>query len=406
MNNKVFHAGAMILAAACSMVSPATAQVPPQKTQAQNLRIGSSPAGLDLLPVLSHYSVLVHATYKDTLVAAIDLRQSVRAFVAAPSASTLATARQAWLKARDRYALTEAFRFYGGPIDSETGPEPRINSWPVDESFIDSVTGRPGAGIVNNPTLAIDRKTLVGVNVRDGEENVATGWHAIEFLLWGQDLSPTGPGDRQYTDYVDGRASNARRRGRYLVVVTDLLVDDLAQVTRAWAPDAANYRRNFEREGEESLRRLIVGMGMLTRSELAGERMEVPLASQDQEDEQSCFSDNTHHDIIGNAQGVRNVWLGRYTRLDGSLLEGPSLQDLVATRDPALSERLSAQMNASVSAAQAIIPPFDREIVGDASAPGRLRVRRVIDSLVLQASSLVDAARALGMQRLNWTRKP
>lgn len=361
--------------------------------------------GQELAPVLSHYAVIVQATYQDTLTATLELRRAVNAFVAAPSAAGLATARQAWLAARERYALTEAFRFYAGPIDSGTGPEPRINSWPVDESFIDGIIGQPDAGLVNNRKFVINKKTLAAINVRDGEENVAAGWHAIEFLLWGQDASVSGPGDRPYTDYVAAKAPNAARRGRYLQVAADLLVDDLTYVLRAWAPNTANYRRQFVREGGESLRRIIVGLGMLTRSELAGERLEVPLASQDQEDEQSCFSDNTHRDIIGNAKGPQNVWLGRYTRLDGARIEGASLRELVASRDPALAAQLTQRMEESVALAEAIVPPFDREIVGDASAAGRIRVRQVVDNLVRQAAELLDAARALGMQRLNWAPK-
>ena len=355
-----------------------------------------------IAPVLAHYAVLVQASYQDTLQLTRVLRQAVQAFVASPSVGRLSSARRAWLAARERYTLTEAFRFYGGPIDGAKGPEPRINSWPVDESFIDGIVGRPGAGLVNDPGFTIERKTLAAVNVRDGEENVATGWHAIEFLLRGQDLSADGPGDRPFTDYVRGKSPHADRRGRYLLVATDLLVDDLASVLQAWAPGAANYRREFEQGGSTSLRRIIVGLGMLSRAELAGERLEVALASQDQEDEHSCFSDNTHRDIVGNARGIENVWLGRYTRLDGRTFAGPSLQQLVGSRDAALADRLSRQMAQSVASAEAIVPPFDREIVGAADAPGRLRVRRVVDSLVLQAAGLIETARVLGLRQLNW----
>jgi hypothetical protein len=60
------------------------------------------------------------------------------------------------------------------------------------------------------------------LSARDGEENVAAGWHAIEFPLWGQDLSETSPGNRSFEDYVDGKRSNADRRRQYLKVVTSL----------------------------------------------------------------------------------------------------------------------------------------------------------------------------------------
>ena len=166
-------------------------------------------------------------------------------------------------------------------------------------------------------------------------------------------------------------------------------------------PDVkSNYRARFERGGAESIRRSFVGLGSLSRGELAGERLEVALASQDQEDEHSCFSDNTHRDAVNNALGIENVWLGRYKRRDGTTLEGPSLRDLVAASDAALATRTTDQIATSVAAARAIQPPFDREIIGGKDAPGRQRILKVIDSLTQQSKDLVAAAGAVGITRL------
>jgi putative iron-regulated protein len=358
-------------------------------------------AGPDAAAVLSNYASLVHDSYDDSLQAAKAMRQKIDAFLERPSAETLQAARRAWLEAREFYIQTEAYRFYGGPIDDDQGPEARINAWPMDESYVDSVQGRPDAGLINNPRFVINRENVIAQNERGGEENIASGWHAIEFLLWGQDLSATGPGERSYADFVDGRAPNADRRRQYLKVVTDLLVDDLAMLTREWKPGRkSNYRAQFEKGGLESLRKVFVGIGSLSRGELAGERMEVALASQDQEDEHSCFSDNTHRDIVNNALGIENVWLGRYKRADGSVLQGPSLRDLVAAKDAALAERTTKQIAASVARARAIQAPFDREIIGGRDAPGRQRVQATVDSLVQQSKDLVEAAAAVGITRL------
>ena len=350
--------------------------------------------------VLRHYGALVHASYQDTLAGGQALKQAVQAFVAEPSVDSLAAARAAWLAARESYGQTEAFRFYGGPIDDDKGPEGRLNAWPLDEAYIDGVKGKPRSGIVNNPRVVISKANLARLNERGGEENIAAGWHAIEFLLWGQDMSDTGPGARSHEDFLDGKAPNANRRRQYLTVVTDLLLDDLRFLVTAWAPGARNYRARFESGGQESLRKMIVGLGSLSRGELAGERMEVALNTQDQEDEHSCFADNTHRDIVANALGIENVWLGRYKRTDGSLLQGPSLRDLVAARDTALAERTTRQLARSLAAAQAIQAPFDREIIGGKDAPNRQRVQMTIDSLVQQSKDLVDAAAAIGITRL------
>jgi len=352
---------------------------------------------VDAKSVVLSYANLVHANYSDVLATAQTLQKAITAFAAAPSAQGLEDAKKAWLAAREFYGQTEVFRFYSGPIDDDKGPEGRLNSWPLDESYIDSVTGKPKSGIVNNLKIKINKANLVKFNERGGEENIAAGWHAIEFLLWGQDLSETGPGDRSFEDFVDGKTPNANRRREYLKVVTELLVSDLGDVVKAWAPDAQNYRAKFEKSGTDALRRMLVGVGSLSRGEMAGERIEVALASKNQEDEQSCFSDNTHRDIVADATGIENVWLGRFKRADGSLLQGASLRDLVANKDAGVAERTTAHIAATLKAAEDIHPPFDREIV---DAEGRKRLQAVVESLKLQSKDFVDAAKAVGISKL------
>lgn len=384
--------------AAATVAVPAMAQhAAPPATQ-QSVR------AVDAQAVVRHHAKLVHAGYEDSLNGAIALQRALRSFTAAPSAAALDAARKAWLDAREAYGQTEAFRFYGGPIDDENGPEGRINAWPMDESFVDGVKDRRDAGLINDRKQVITKKNLAAHNERGGEENIATGWHAIEFLLWGQDFNDDGPGQRTHEDFVDGKAPNADRRRQYLTVAADLLVDDLRSVLQAWKPGVKNnYRARFERGGTESLRKVFVGIGTLSRGELAGERLEVALASQDQEDEHSCFSDNTHRDVVANAIGIQNVWLGQYKRADGTVVSGPGLRDLVAARDAALSERTTQQIAASVTAAAAIQAPFDREIVGGSDAPGRARVQKTVDSLTQQSKDLVEAANAVGIARLTVT---
>lgn len=347
--------------------------------------------------VARHYATVVEASYADTLTSASLLRDAIHAFVATPSEATLASARQAWLAAREPYGQTEAFRFYSGPIDDAKGPEGRINAWPLDEAYIDSVKGKANSGIINNRKIVLSKDKLAALNERGGEENISTGYHAIEFLLWGQDFDANGPGKRSWNDFVDGQAANADRRRDYLKIIADLLVEDIASVAKAWQAGSTNYRAKFEKD-PDALRKMMVGIGVLSRAELAGERMEVALDSKNQEDEHSCFSDNTHRDILTNALGIRNVWLGEYKRLDGSVLKGPSLRDLVADKDTKAADKVSADMDATLAAAEGIKAPFDQEIV---QADGRKRVQATINALKKQANSLVEAAKALGIRKLN-----
>ena len=356
-----------------------------------------SPDQASLDAAVSNYASGVHSSYLVSLQSAVAMDAAIDAFVDAPSAKSLRAARQAWLVARDDYGPTEAFRFYGGPIDDEeTGTEGLINAWPLDEAYIDYVEGAPNAGIVNDPGAfpSIDADLLVSLNEEGGEANVSTGWHAIEFLLWGQDLSLDGPGDRPYTDYTT--AANADRRAAYLATASDLLVTHLRELVDAWAPGGGNYRAEFESAGSnEALRRIITGIGELSRGELAGERMNVAYSERSQEDEHSCFSDNTVSDIIGNARGIDMVLTGSYP----GGVSGLGVLDLVRVVDADLANRLSSEITVSMGAVRAIPSPFDQHLVDGVSDddPGRRSVLTGIESLEAQTDTIVDAAEALGV---------
>lgn len=359
-------------------------------------------------PVLETYAAIVLATYEDTLQAAKALDASVDALLAAPSEQTLADARDKWRAARIPYGQSEAFRFYGGPIDREGGPEGQLNGWPLDENHIDAVgpsyNAAPGLNIIGNPTAfpSITPQLIGDQNETGGEKNIASGYHAIEFLLWGQDLNrpPEAAGQRPYTDYVsDGNPDSVNaRRGQYLKATTQLLVRDLESVAAQWRkppPGSENYRSKLvDGDVYTGLKRMFTGMATLAEVEMAGERMNVPLLSGDQEEEQSCFSDTTAADLRNNGLGIDHVYFGRYTRTDGSVVSGPSLAQLVKDKDPRVAEEMAARLTRTREALAAIRDPFDREIQPD-NKDGNARVQAAIESLRAQTVTVTRTARAL-----------
>ena len=118
---------------------------------------------------------------------------------------------------------------------------------------------------------------------------------------------------------------------------------------------------------------MLTGIGTLAKSELAGERIFTAYDNKDQEDEHSCFSDNTHRDTRLNAIGIRNVVTGCYLRSDGiSKVVGPSLLDLIAVVDPAFGESLDQMMNEALVAVDATAIPFDFAISDDSTRPAVL----------------------------------
>ncbi|MGH7789014.1 MAG: imelysin family protein [Candidatus Binatia bacterium] len=350
--------------------------------------------------VVARYADNLHANYDDAIDGARALQTAIDAFVAAPSQAGLEAARQAWRDARPAYLQTEMARFYDGPIDNEAdGPEGLINAWPLDEGYIDYVEGNANAGIVNQPELhpTIDADLLVELNEGEGETTISTGYHAIEFLLWGQDLSADGPGDRPFTDYVtdgSGTAANQARRGDYLRAAVGLLVANLEQVRDAWLPGVEdNYRAELlAEETDEALRRILTGMGTLSGGELTGERLSVAFDTKDQEDEHSCFSDNTHIDHRMDETGIQNAFLGRYGSADG-----PGIYDLVLAVDPTLADATRDAIEAARLAVFAMPVPFDQAVLGDDSAPGRVAIAAAITALEAQTVKIAESAEALGV---------
>ena len=351
---------------------------------------------------IANYADIVYASYSDSLEAARALDAAVDSFVAAPSAAGLSAARDAWKASREPYLQTEVYRFYEGPIDTpDGGPEGLLNAWPLDESYIDYVVGADGAdkGMVNDPQMTIDKQTVTGANEGENETTISTGYHAIEFLLWGQDLSDTGPGARPFTDYVTGptgTAANQDRRGEYLTVVSDLLVENLESLVAAWDPnESGNYRESFLAEPPAtSLGKIMSGMIILSGFETGGERVQAALDSHDQEDEHSCFSDNTHRDMVQDVQGIQNVWLGSY----GSI-SGVGIRDVIAAGSADVAGRITSRVDTSLDLANAIQPPFDREIA-DGNTAGQARVQALADSLFDQREVLEEAFELYGLTRI------
>ncbi len=359
--------------------------------------------------VIETYAEIVLATYEDSIEAARALDRAVDELIGNPSTKTLDAARERWKAARIPYGYSEAFRFYGGPIDDEDGPEGRLNGWPLDENHIDAVNAdrynaAPGEDIVGNVTKypVITPELVAEQNEAGGEKNIASGYHAIEFLLWGQDFNDPAdaPGNRSFEDFVangDAASSNARR-GQYLKAATTLLIRDLESVAHEWRKPQegrSNYRSELiSGDVPTALKRMFTGIAALAEVEMAGERMDVPLLSSDQEEEQSCFSDTTSADLRANAAGIENVYYGKYTRPNGTVVSGPSLADLVRAADGRIADEVDARLTRSREAVDAIRAPFDREIQED-NEEGRARVQAAIDALRAEALSFTRAARSI-----------
>lgn len=354
--------------------------------------------GVENAAVISNYADLVAQAYQAAYDDAVALQTAIDAFVADPTEANMTAAKDAWLQARESYGPTEAFRFAQGPIDiidGEEGPEGLLNSWPLDENYIDYVDGASDAGIINDPVTfpTIDKALLESLNGEGGEENVSVGYHAIEFLLWGQDItSPESleAGKRPYTDYVDGgTADNQDRRGAYLKICAELLIDHLDILVKQWNANGA-YRSTFLALNEnEALGNMLTAIATLSKSELAGERIFTAYDNQDQEDEHSCFSDNTHRDIRLNFDGIKQVYLG----IKGTET-GASIHDLIEQENADLAAAISAQLDLAETAVYATGTPFDFAIVDGNERP---KVLESVTALRTLGDKFVEGGAAIGL---------
>jgi putative iron-regulated protein len=343
----------------------------------------------DAKPQIDAYADLVHSSYQASAKAAQGLDQAVEELLNNPSDVSLAAARGAWIKARPAYLVTEAFRFYDGPIENVEG---RINAWPLNEAAIDYVKGDPKAGLINSDKpLTMD--AIIAANQADDEANVTAGWHAIEFLLWGQDLSADGPGARPASDFTSGTPANDRRR-EYLILVVKLLIDDLSHLAAVWSPDlAGGYSASLKAlPPREAVGRMLNGMAILAGFEFMSQRLAVALDSGDQEDEHSCFSDTTHQDFVYDLQGIKNVWTG-----DANGKERSGLDELVKSIDPATADSVGKLLADAETKIAALGDPWDKVLASPEGSPERKAGEDAVAALQALGKGLSDAGAKLGV---------
>ncbi len=341
---------------------------------------------------LSTYAQIADVNYHDALVDAKKLQKAIKAFTANPTKGTLLAAKDAWKVSRESYGTTEIFRLSNGPIDAEEGwvseaygnLEGQLNAWPLDENMIDYTVDAEGKKTAGNiidtageftpggeepkavDVTKITPEALTELNENGGEANVSTGYHAIEFLLWGQDQDYGNfikdgvtngamvAGQRPLTDFTTDKL--AERRKAFLNAAADKLVADVALVASAWNEKVDGNKGLYRAallgnagdkniDEKTAVKQIAGGMGMFIKSELANERIAVAVLTPSEEDEHSCFSDNTHRDIVANYEGFKNALFGTYK---GKKV-GDAFIDNVSAEEKAKIEALVKTIDAQVA---------------------------------------------------------
>ncbi len=383
-----------------------------------------SAAAADLQAVVDHYAEIAHANYEDALITARALDKAVNDFLAAPSEDGLKAARKAWIDARPYYQQTEHYRFANPVVDDWEG---KVNAWPLDEGLIDYVDASYGvesdenpayvANVIANKEIEINGEKIDASEITPDllanslheaggiDANVATGYHAIEFLLWGQDLNgnDAGAGNRPYTDYDTANCTNGNcdRRTAYLKAASSLLVSDLEYIVREFEKggDAAKVLTGDPSQG---LAAILSGMGSLSYGELAGERTKLGLLLHDPEEEHDCFSDNTFNSHYYDVVGIVTGFNGKYTRADGTVMEGPSIKSLLEEKDPAVAKELEEKLNATMAAAEAMkkrgetVEAYD-QMIAEGNEEGNATIQAFVDGLINQTKTIERAVVSLDL---------
>ena len=353
-------------------------------------------ANNDYKSLANSYANLVSHYYNAVALRTKEMNNAIIKFIQAPDNNSLINAKNKWIEARIVYGITEAFRFYGGPIDGvnkfgEEGPEGLINAWPLNEAYIDYVQGNPEAGIINNVSIEINAETIIAANMSEDDADVSTGWHAIEFLLWGQDFSLETAGRREASDYLPTNEVNIRRRA-YLVATSSLLLEQVNWLAEQWLENGEG-RKSFMAKNDPG-GAILTGIATLAGFELSSERIATALDSGDPEDEHSCFSDQTHNDVKANFNGIKNVYLGK--GLNGSSFK-PSISEFVMENDKKLHENIMKVINNTDYTINNITVPFDKMLSEPENGLGRQAAEKTVSNLLVLAENFKEAGK-----NLNW----
>ncbi|MEM8691930.1 MAG: imelysin family protein [Pseudomonadota bacterium] len=390
----------------------------------------AAPALADKAAVLDNYANIALAKYSDSVTTAQTMQAAINTLIENPSAEALEAAKAAWLKSRVPYQQSEVYRFGNAIVDDWEG---KVNAWPLDEGLIDYVDATYGGAtdeneyavlnVIANPSFTLSDQTVDAsaittalleeqLHEADGvEANVATGYHAIEFLLWGQDLNghAAGAGNRPWTDYAKDDActgGNCERRAEYLKAVTDLLVSDLEWMAAQWAA-GGEARAVLMSDEDAGISAILTGMGSLSYGEQAGERMKLGLMLNDPEEEHDCFADNTHNSHFYDAMGIRNVYMGSYTSVDGTVVSGPSLSSLVAAADESVDAELRAKLDATMMEMMEIKTAAEAGFAYDmmlerGNEAGEALIMGAVNALTDQTRSIERAVAALGVDAIEF----
>ncbi|MED6300576.1 MAG: imelysin family protein, partial [Verrucomicrobiota bacterium] len=218
--------------------------------------------------------------------------------------------------------------------------------------------------IINNKEKypSITTELLRSINLKAGKSGFTTGYHVIEFLLWGEDSDRSSSGKRSFKDYDKSNSELAKRRADYLVACCDLLIEDLENLVSEWDHESKNNLRSHleSMTSDQAIRKILRIVSVLADG-LAESQIGSIISKESVFKEQSTFSDTTHFDFLHTVAGISNLAAGAYVGLDGKLqVLGLGLIGLAEQAPNARAEKIRSLINDAMKSAQAFKGPFDQ----------------------------------------------
>lgn len=258
------------------------------------------------------------------------LNSSVGVFVAAPSGAGLIDIQAKWRAARDPWESNESFGF--GPVGND-GIDGNTDDWPVDINSLKTI-------LASNQTLDATFVTNMVTNTK--------GFHAIEYLIFGQD------GSKTVNDFTS-------REKQLLSLLTADLKIQADQLKSRWSSSSAtSFYTDFKNAGRDgstyptasAALGEVLGSMVDIMTELPDSKIETPLTSQNISYLESAFSDYSYHDYRNNISGVYAAYVGKY----GSIVASKSISNLVNDANPGVNQKVLTQFKLVLALYDAIQP--------------------------------------------------
>jgi putative iron-regulated protein len=288
--------------------------------------------------------------------AAQELDHALSKLLYAPNDETLATARNAWRAAYDRYLATLIYARL--PLqDPEEWLQKgigyqqtlvQLGAWPVEPGYIDYVPDYPFSGIVNDLALPLSRESLLGEHLLSAQSAASIGFHPLEFMLWSMDglrpwqdfvaqenTAPSPQNNSEGADAIDLDATthsinvqNHQRRRQYLRLLGEGIHRNLNRLQRRFEPSTGHYASELEHaDPQQVLRASLRSTQKLVAEDLI-KRLNEP---------SSDFSHSTEADMLALIAGIEQLFLP-------STEPSYGLAQLLANSDPTLVEAWPKQL--------------------------------------------------------------